>query len=293
MTAKTTGKLDEEHDATEETSAEAAEVETSAEAAEAEAPGETAEVEAPGETAEEAGGTERKAVPRKAVPRKAVPKKAGPKKAGPKKADRKTADAETARGDSPKRRVRVAASPRLVAAVAALVFVTAVTTAVIQWREAGRLAGRDRTEQQVRDRSAEFARALLAYRHADLPGARANIRALASADFGRQYETAFNGLAEVITKYKADATATVRETYLNAFDGQRAKTLVILDSEVKSTMGVRRVLGTKLLLELVQEKGAWRVNGMTSLPADDETLTKPDGTVEKPQQGTTPQRPNP
>ncbi|RAY16982.1 hypothetical protein DPM19_02115 [Actinomadura craniellae] len=175
-------------------------------------------------------------------------------------------------------------SRRLAVAALALVFATAVVTAVIQWRESDRLATRDQTEQQVRDRSAEFGRALLAYNHTDLPGARARIRGLTSADFGRTYETAFDGLAEVITKYRANATATVRDTYLNAFDGQNAKTLVVLDSEVRSTMGVRRVLGTKLLLELVLERGAWRVDGLTTLPADDETLTKPDGTVEKPQQ---------
>ncbi|SEG81428.1 hypothetical protein SAMN04489712_11454 [Thermomonospora echinospora] len=176
-------------------------------------------------------------------------------------------------------------SRRLVAAALALVFATAVATAVIQWRESERLAARDRSEQQVRDRSAEFGRALLAYEHTDLPKARARIRGLASADFGRSYETAFDGLAEVITKYRANATATVRETYLNDFDGEQAKTLVVLDSEVRSTMGVRRVLGTRLLLELVLEKGSWRVDAMTTLPADDETLTKPDGTVERPQQG--------
>lgn len=195
-------------------------------------------------------------------------------------AARKRASPQKATGGKGSRRPSVRVSRRLVAAALALVFLTAVATAGLQWREADRLGGQDRTEQLVRTRSAEFARALLAYRHSELDTAQARIRELSSADFNRTYETAFGGLAEVISKYQADATATVRDTYLNGFDGERAKSIVVLDSEVRSTLGVRRVLGTKLMLELVLEKGAWRVDSMVTLPADDETLTKPDGTVE-------------
>ncbi|WP_106403645.1 hypothetical protein [Actinocorallia populi] len=186
----------------------------------------------------------------------------------------------------PRRTPRLSAglSRRLIVAALALVFLTAVVTAGIQWREADRLADQNGTEQQVRDRSADFARALLAYRHTELDATQKRIRDLTSADFGNSYQSAFDGLSEVITKYKADATATVRDVYLNGLDGGRAKTLVTLDSEVRSTIGVRQVLGTKLLLELVLEKGSWRVDAMSTLPADDETLTKPDGTVEDPSQ---------
>ncbi|RAY16241.1 hypothetical protein DPM19_04900 [Actinomadura craniellae] len=170
---------------------------------------------------------------------------------------------------------------RLTAAALVLVLAAALATAVVQWREASRLAAAKETEQRVRTRAAEFGQALLAYKHTDLAGARARIRGLTSADFGQSYETAFAGLAGVITKYKADATATVRDTYVNEIDGSRAKALVVLDSEVRSTAGVRRVVGTKLLLELVLEKGSWRVGALSSLEADSETMTGPDG---KPQQ---------
>jgi Mce-associated membrane protein len=153
---------------------------------------------------------------------------------------------------------------------------------VLQWREAGRLSQDAATQQLVRTRAAEFGRALLAYKHTDLNGSRTRIQRLASTDFGKSYEAAFSGLSDVIGKYKADATATVRDTYVNEIDGDRAKALVVLDSEVRSTAGTRRVLGTKLLLELIREKGQWRVSAMTSLEADDETQTKPDGTPASP-----------
>lgn len=199
-------------------------------------------------------------------------------------------------GAKPERRtprLPAGVSRRLVTAALALVFLAAVATAGIQWRAADRLTGQEGTEQQVRDRSADFARALLAYRHTDLATTQKHIRDLTSADFGNTYQTAFDGLSGVITKYEADATATVRDVYVNDFDGGRAKTLVTLDSEVRSTIGVRRVLGTKLLLELVLEKGAWHVDAMSTLPADDETLTKPDGTVEEPSQDDTAESPAP
>jgi hypothetical protein len=201
--------------------------------------------------------------------------------------------AETTTPRRPRPRVSFRLSRRLVVAAFALLLATTTATAVIQWRTAHRLAARDRTEEEVRDRSADFGRALLAYKYTNLSAARARIGALTSSDFSSSYETAFDGLASVITKYQATATATVRDIYLNDFDGQRAKTLVVLDSEVKSTMGVRRVLGTKLLLQLVLEKGSWRVDSMTTFAADDESLTKPDGRVERPQQGTPTAQPTP
>lgn len=178
--------------------------------------------------------------------------------------------------------VRVPAGRILLVAAVVLVLIASVTTAVLQWREADRLGGTAHTEQLVRTRSAEFSQALLAYRHTELDDARERISSLSSAEFGQSYQTAFDGLAEVIRKYEADAKATVRDIYVNEVDGQRARTLVVLDTEVSSTAGVRRVLGTKLMLELILEKGVWKVDSMATLAADDESLTNPDGTTEKP-----------
>ncbi|GAA2734616.1 hypothetical protein GCM10010439_57420 [Actinocorallia aurantiaca] len=178
--------------------------------------------------------------------------------------------------------VRIPVGGILLVAAVVLVLIASVTTAVLQWREADRLGDAAHTEQLVRTRSAEFSQALLAYRYTELDGARERIGSLSSAEFGQSYQTAFDGLAEVIRKYEANAKATVRDVYVNEVDGQRARTLVVLDTEVSSTAGVRRVLGTKLMLELILEKGVWKVDSMATLAADDESLTKPDGTTEKP-----------
>ena len=182
---------------------------------------------------------------------------------------------------------------RLATVLVLLVLAAVATTAVLQWREADRLRQEARTQQQVRTRAAEFGQALLAYNHNDLKSARARIQRLTATDFGKSYDVAFDGLADVIGTYKADATATVRDTYINEIDGDRAKALVILDSEVRSTAGTRRVIGTKLLLELIREKGRWRVSGLTPLEADDETMTRPDGTPVTPKDGSDPTLPSP
>ncbi|XVQ14772.1 hypothetical protein ACQP1W_20220 [Spirillospora sp. CA-255316] len=198
------------------------------------------------------------------------------------------AEAKEAKGD---RRRRTGSSVRgllaghrdkLTTALILLILAAVSITAVLQWRHADHLDQQAQTQQQVRTRAAEFGQALLAYKHTDLTNARTRIQKLTATDFGKSYEAAFDGLADTITKYKATATATVRDTYINQIDGDRAKALVILDSEVRSTAGTRRVIGTKLLLELIREKGQWRVSGLATLQADDETMTKPDGTPTTP-----------
>nr|BFE38610.1 hypothetical protein GCM10010200_108610 [Actinomadura rugatobispora] len=197
--------------------------------------------------------------------------------------DTKTAKERPRRRTPPRGRGLVAGRrDKLGTALILIVLAAVTTTAVLQWRQADHLNQQAHTQQQVRTRAAQFGRALLAYDHTDLNSARTRIQQLTATDFGKTYEAAFTGLADTIGKYKATATATVRDTYINHIDGDRAKALVVLDSEVRSTAGTRRVLGTKLLLELIREKGQWRVSGLASLEADDETMTKPDGTPTTP-----------
>ncbi|GAB2831420.1 hypothetical protein GCM10022221_32870 [Actinocorallia aurea] len=248
------------------------------------APADSAEPDAAEETAaapdaaEDIAEESAQAAP--AEPESAADVAAAPEKAA---AEKRARAAEKAAPAKPRREIRLRApgppSRRLTVALLVLVFLAAVATAGIQWRSASDLAAQDRVEQQVRTRSAEFAQALMAYKHTEMSSAQDRILALSSADFGSTYDTAFAPLSEIITKYQADATVTIRDIYLSELDGQLAKTLVVLDTEVTSTLGVRRVRGSKLLLELVKEKGTWRVDSMITLPADEDTLTDPEGNV--------------
>ncbi|MGI8329214.1 hypothetical protein ACRYCC_04570 [Actinomadura scrupuli] len=202
-----------------------------------------------------------------------------------------TADPETAakpEGDAEAGEKAGGAVRRLVAkrpgwaltarALVVLALAAAVTTAALQWHRADRLDQRERTRQQVAARAGQFGQALLSYDHTRLDAARKRVLGMAATDFGKTYDVAFTGgLQDAITKLKADATATVRTVYVSAVDGSNAKAIVVMDSEVKSSAGTRRVLGSYLEMELVEQHGQWRVNAVNSIGAINESLTKNGG----------------
>ncbi|MBO2447585.1 hypothetical protein J4573_10845 [Actinomadura barringtoniae] len=164
-----------------------------------------------------------------------------------------------------------------------LVLAACVITAGLQWREAGRLNDRESTREQIRTRAGEFGQALLSYNHSDPDAARKRVLGLSATDFAKSYDVAFNdGLRGIITKLKADATASVRTVYVDNVQGDNAKAIVVMDSEVKSTAGTRRVLGSYLEMDLVRQSGAWMIKSVNSIGALNESLTKPDGTPVSP-----------
>lgn len=155
-----------------------------------------------------------------------------------------------------------------------LALVASIVTAVVQWQRAGTLADEEAARKEVRTRAAEFGVALLSYDHKNLKAARDKVMSMASDDFAKTYDVAFTGgLEGVIGKLEADATASVRAVYLNDMDAATAKAVVVLDSEVHSTAGTRRVLGSYLEMELVRQKGQWKVTDVSSIGAINESMT--------------------
>lgn len=171
----------------------------------------------------------------------------------------------------------------LVRATVAVAVAGSAVTAGLQWHDADQAAQRDQERQEVRASAAEFGQALLSYDHTKLQDARNHVLALASDDFAKTYDEAFTGgLEGVITKLKADATATVRTVYLGEVEDGTAKAVVVMDSEVHSTAGTRRVLGSYLDMKLVRRGGDWKVTDVTSVGAANESMTDPDGKQEQP-----------
>ncbi|MEU8346404.1 hypothetical protein AB0C74_32315 [Spirillospora sp. NPDC048832] len=170
-----------------------------------------------------------------------------------------------------------------VRATVAVAVVGSAVTAGLQWHEADQAAQRDAERTQVRASAAEFGQALLSYDHTKLRDARNHVLSLASDDFAKTYDEAFTGgLEGVITKLKADATATVRTVYLGEIESETAKAVVVMDSEVHSTAGTRRVLGSYLDMRLVRRGGEWKVTDVTSVGAANESMTDPDGNQQDP-----------
>ncbi|MFC5751443.1 hypothetical protein [Actinomadura rugatobispora] len=185
---------------------------------------------------------------------------------------------DDAPGDRGGRRARLPGRATLTRAVFALVLLASVVTAGLQWHQADQAATVEGDRRDVRARAGEFGQALLSYDHRNLQAARNRVLSLASEDFAKTYDVAFTGgLESVITRLKADATATVRSVYLGDIDDSTARAIVVMDSEVRSSAGTRRVLGSHLDMRLVRKGERWRVTEVTSVGAADESMTDPNG----------------
>ncbi|MFD0683197.1 hypothetical protein [Actinomadura fibrosa] len=163
------------------------------------------------------------------------------------------------------------------ATVAVLLLGSAVT-AGLQWHQADQASRRDAERRAIKASAADFGQALLSYDHTKLQAARNRVLALASDDFAKTYDEAFTGgLEGVITKLKADATATVRTVYLGDVGSGTARAVVVMDSEVRSTAGTRRVLGSYLDMRLARHGKKWQVIDVTSIGAANESMVDPQG----------------
>ncbi|GAA2130804.1 hypothetical protein [Actinomadura napierensis] len=171
----------------------------------------------------------------------------------------------------------------------AAVLIASIVTAGLQWHRADKADTRADERRQVGDSAGRFGQALLSYDHTRLQAARNTVLSLASDDFAKTYDQAFTGgLEGIITKLKADASATVRTVYVGDVDGSNARAVVVMDSEVHSTAGTRNVLGSYLDMKLARSHGTWKVTEVTSIGAANESMTDPDG-----KQQTTPTQPEP
>ncbi|MBG0822168.1 hypothetical protein HS048_15610 [Planomonospora sp. ID91781] len=175
---------------------------------------------------------------------------------------------------------------RLVWAVAGALLTGAAAFGAVQWVSAERLADRlaaERSERlAVSARAGEFAVALQTYDHTDLQAYRDRVFGLSGEDFEKTYDEAFSPLESVISAMKASSTASVRDVYVSEVADGRARAITVVDSQVKSTAGTRRMLGAHMELGLVKVGGQWRVNDATVMGAADELVTDPDGKAVEP-----------
>lgn len=201
------------------------------------------------------------------------------------------AEAGAAENRPPWRRRMLRLVTRQVAArlLVVAVLIASIVTAGLQWHRADEADARADERRQVGASAGRFGQALLSYDHTRLQAARNRVLSLASDDFAKTYDQAFTGgLEGIITKLKADASATVRTVYVGDVDGSNARAVVVMDSEVHSTAGTRSVLGSYLDMKLARSHGGWKVTEVTSVGAANESMTDPDG-----RQQTTPAQPQP
>ncbi|GAA2731657.1 hypothetical protein [Actinocorallia aurantiaca] len=177
--------------------------------------------------------------------------------------------------DEPRRRFSL--DGRLVPVLVLFVLTASLVGSAFLWRAWSSAEEELQTQQQVRTRSAEFARAFLLYEDTELDGWEQRLTALAAPDYRSAIGNAVKIQFPLITQLQADSKVTVRETFVNDFDGTVAKAMVVADTQITSKEFVRNVTGMRLLVELTLVKGEWLASGVGVLGIDEESMTDDKG----------------
>lgn len=256
----------------------------------AEAP-ETTEAETTEAGTTEAGKPEEgKADLEKADPEKDEAEAGKPEPKASVKADAKESDAEesaedgaapvaktAARDDEPARGLRDRLNGGVVGVVALVLLVASLVASAFLWTSYSEASGELSVQKQVRTRSAEFTRSFLLYDKADLDGWEKRLTALAAPDYRSAISQSVKMQFPVIETFEASSQVTIRDVFLNDFDGSVAKAVVVADSRVTSKDFVRTATGMRLLVELNRIKGEWLISGVGVLGIDNEVMTDADG----------------
>ena len=121
----------------------------------------------------------------------------------------------------------------------------------------------DRAE--VESVAGQFGEAILSYDYTDIEASQQRVLDLSTGQFQREYETGFEGFAELIEETEARSVATVTGVYVGDVSDERAEAIAVVDASVTGTGGTRTVADSYIRLDLVKVGGAWKVDGVTSL----------------------------
>ena len=165
-------------------------------------------------------------------------------------------------------------------AIAAVLLAAVSALAWTQWDRARDMEASDERVEAASLAAGRFVTELLGYDHADMEVHEQGVIALATDRFVTEYERALDGgLRDNIVALEAVATATVRDVFIGAPDGNRIQAVVVVDTEVVSRTGTRRLVGAYLqvTLDFDEDSGQWRADEVTSVATLDEVLVPPEG----------------
>jgi hypothetical protein len=144
----------------------------------------------------------------------------------------------------------------------------------------------DRNEVRSAERVAsDFTTAVLSYNFRDLRGSVDDVKALSTTDWGRQYEEAwFQEQQSIVEATRARGRVAVEDVLLGQESSGVIPAVVRFDATIRSEVGVRRITGGYLQLDLTRQDGEWKVDNMQYLATEDQQLDPNDGSGD----GTTP-----
>jgi Mce-associated membrane protein len=153
-----------------------------------------------------------------------------------------------------------------VAALLGVAFLAAVVFGVVEWRRADHNAAKASKEQAALKVAGNLGQAMLSYDSSHLDVSRQRVAALATANFVKTYEQDFTkSLGQLVSQLQAKSSATLKEVYLTQIGDGTAKAIVVVDFSVNSTAGTVSRPGTYLLMDLVRQRGQWKVDGVQAL----------------------------
>lgn len=123
----------------------------------------------------------------------------------------------------------------------------------------------------------EFTLALLSYDFESLDDQTETIADLATEDFATEFSDAMDrGLGASITELRARSEASVSEVMVSEVPGDRARAVVIADSEITSEAGNRASTDTYLDVSLIYLDDRWQVDDVRTIATDSPQPTSPD-----------------
>ncbi len=161
-----------------------------------------------------------------------------------------------------------------------------VAGGVVLWQQNQSLAD-DRDDRRDAARVAgDFATAVLSYDHRDLGGSLDRVLALATPEWGRQYEDAwFQDQQGVVEELRARARVDVRDVMVGDEQDDVLPAVVVFNATIRSQIGVRRLGGSYLRVDLTRVDGAWRVADMAFLASTEQSLDPAAGDGQAPPTG--------
>jgi hypothetical protein len=149
---------------------------------------------------------------------------------------------------------------------------------LVLWRQNSDLKA-DRADDRAAARVAsDFTTAVLSYNFRDLQSSVDDVQALSTRDWGRQYEDAwFQDQSQIVQATHARARVSVDDVMLGDQSDGVLPAIVRFNATIRSEVGVRRLQGAYLEVDLTKVDGHWRVDDMRYLATQDQSLDANDG----------------
>jgi hypothetical protein len=150
--------------------------------------------------------------------------------------------------------------------VAAALLVVATFLGVLAARYHAELTRERDERQEVEQVAARFSAAFFTYDYRTLDASLERIKRDATRKYGGDFERVFKtSISTLIEATKAQSTGTITDVFLGSIEDETASALAVVNVQRQGVAGRLPVAGQYLQLDLVRQRGAWRVDNVTAV----------------------------